>query len=309
MGSELNRPTVLIVDDEAINKELLIQALQDEFDILTASSGAEALELAEHELPDTILLDILMPDMNGYEVCHELRTNPITKHIPIIFSTSKCSLEDEVRGLNMGAGDYVTKPYNMALVKARVRNQVLLKLKTDLLEQMVNVDGLTKIPNRRYFDDTFEQEWRRAIRNQYPISIGMFDIDSFKLYNDNYGHVAGDDCLARVAVALSSQARRAGDFVARYGGEEFVFVWPNCPEKKALDLANRVRKAVIKMALPHEYSPVDSIVTVSGGVASIYPQKDSKRIDLLQEADKNLYSSKKAGKNRVTNSKGDVMGD
>lgn len=299
MDNRLNKPRVLIVDDDFINREILANALKDDYEILLAESGVEALRIAELEIPDTILLDIIMPDLDGYEVCKALRRNNYTHTIPIIFSTSKTSTEEEVLGLNIGASDYITKPFNLPLVKARVHNQVLLKQKTDLLEQLASIDGLTKIPNRRYFDEVFEQEWRRAIRNEYAVSIALFDIDFFKQFNDSYGHVAGDDCLVRVARALSSQNRRAGDFVARYGGEEFVFVWPHCPLGKAKQLADRARRAVEKLAIPHEKSDVSPVITLSGGIATVVPSHDIERKSLIELADQLLYAAKAAGRNQA----------
>lgn len=299
MAGNNNRATVLIVDDDYINKEILAHGLKADYNILLAESGTEALEIAEREMPDTILLDIVMPDVDGYEVCRKLKSARETQKIPVIFSTSKCTDEDEVLGLTMGASDYVTKPFNMALVKARVRNQVQLKKKTDLLEQLASVDGLTEIPNRRYFDEVFEQEWRRAMRSQYCVSVCMLDIDCFKQYNDNYGHTAGDDCLVAVARALSQVSNRAGDFLARYGGEEFVFVWPNCEPDDAAKMAEQARKLVEELAIPHAHSEASSVVTISAGVASLSPIQSSVRKDLIDKADEQLYRAKENGRNRI----------
>ena len=299
MTAEIRKPTVLIVDDDFINKEILAHGLQNDYRILQASSGIEALELAESEVPDTVLLDIVMPDMDGYEVCRKLKTSRRTQKVPVIFSTSKCSDEDEVLGLTMGASDYITKPFNMALVRARVRNQVLLKQKTDLLEQLASVDGLTEIPNRRSFDEMFEQEWRRAMRSEYPVALAMIDIDCFKQFNDNYGHTAGDDCLAAVARVLSGVANRAGDFVARYGGEEFVFILPNCEIGPAENMAEKAREAVEGLQIKHGHSSAGDVVTVSIGVSSMMPKQDQSRKELIDSADERLYLAKQSGRNMV----------
>lgn len=300
MKSEINKPTILVVDDDFINMEILAHGLDADYEVLKANSGAEALEMADKHLPDTILLDIIMPDMDGYQVCHKIKRTRRTQKIPIIFSTSKCTDEDEVLGLTMGASDFITKPFNMALVRARVRNQVLLKQKTDLLEQLASVDGLTEIPNRRYFDEIYEQEWRRAIRNQYPISICMVDIDCFKQFNDNYGHTAGDDCLVAVARVLSTISQRAGDVVARYGGEEFIYIWPNCQLEQAELMANKARQGVLALNIPHEYtSSSEPAVTISLGVSSITPVQGQSRKAFLDSADEKLYRAKEAGRNRV----------
>lgn len=298
-SDEFKKSTLLIVDDDFINKEILTHGFKADYNILLASSGEEALAVAERELPDTILLDIVMPDMDGYEVCRRLKSSRRTQKIPVIFSTSKCTDEDEVLGLTMGASDYVTKPFNMALVKARVRNQVLLKQKTDLLEQLASIDGLTEVPNRRYFDEVFEQEWRRAVRNEYLVSLCLVDIDYFKQFNDHYGHTAGDDCLTLVARTLANISRRAGDFLARYGGEEFVFVWPNCDVKHAQKLAEQARLAVARLGIPHLHSDVSDFVTISLGLASIVPKNEFDRKDLLENADEQLYVAKQSGRNTV----------
>ncbi len=167
------RPIILLVDDEPINISVLAEFLSQEYRVLFAQSGKEALRLVYEKSPDLVLLDIGLPDISGYDICRELKTKQLTQNIPIVFSTAKDSAEDEVIGLNLGASDYITKPYNMSLIKARVRNQIRLKKKTDLLEQLANLDGLTELPNRRYFDEHFESEWRRVIRRGQPISIAF----------------------------------------------------------------------------------------------------------------------------------------
>lgn len=300
MKSDDTKPTVLVVDDDLINMEILAHGLCNDYEVITASSGMQALEVADKAQPDTILLDIIMPDVDGYQVCRQLKSARRTQKIPIIFSTSKCTDEDEVLGLSMGASDYITKPFNMALVKARVRNQILLKQKTDLLEQLASIDGLTEIPNRRYFDEIFEQEWRRAIRNQYPISLCMMDIDCFKQFNDNYGHTAGDDTLVAVARILSRANQRAGDFVARFGGEEFVYVWPNCELQHAEVMAEKARKAVCDLQITHRFSSSsENVITISLGVACISPVQGQSRKELIDRADEKLYLAKQSGRNLV----------
>lgn len=294
-----SKAKILIVDDDFINREILAHALREEYDIIVAEGGQQALQLARTEQPDLVLLDIIMDDVDGYEVCRALKTDSATKKLSIIFSTSKCTDEEEVYGLSVGASDYVTKPYNMALVRARVRNQILLKQKNDLLEQLASVDGLTEVPNRRYFDETSAQEWRRAMRSGYPISMCIVDIDCFKQYNDHYGHTVGDDCLVMVARELAKQSQRAGDFVARYGGEEFVFVWPNCPQEQAMLLADKARQAVMDLQLTHEYSAAAEVVTISSGLATAVPQQSTSAKSLLEAADEQLYRAKEQGRNRV----------
>ena len=194
---------------------------------LFATNGKEALRIAGSDRPpDLILLDVMMPQLDGYEICRRLKSEESTQNIPVIFVTVRDAVEDEARGLELGAIDYVTKPFNMPIVRARVRNHIELKRRGDDLEALSCLDGLTSIPNRRRFDEVLALEWRRSLRAETWLSLMMMDIDQFKAYNDHYGHPAGDSCIKQVARAIAGCLTRAGDFVARYGGEEFCAVLP-----------------------------------------------------------------------------------
>jgi PleD family two-component response regulator len=208
---------VLIVDDASGNIKILQQALSQEAKIIFATNGKRALELAHSEKPDLILLDIIMPEMDGYTVCKTLKNDSETKSIPIISITAMDDDKDEEKGLTMGAIDYIAKPFSRAVVQARVRNHLAYKRQKDMLETLCSIDGLTEIPNRRSFDQRLEQEWRRNQRTQAPLSLVLMDVDHFKLFNDNYGHTEGDRCLKKVAKALTDCLERSGDFVSRYG--------------------------------------------------------------------------------------------
>lgn len=189
---EINQqPTILIVDDMITNILILSDLLKDEYDIKIAKSGLKAIEIANSQNIDLILLDIEMPKMNGYEVCKNLKNSEKTKNIPIIFVTARNSETDEEEGLNLGAIDYITKPFNKTIVKLRVRNHIKLKEKTDLLEQLSMYDGLTNIKNRRFFDEIFEKSYYESRRKKTNLALMMIDIDFFKPYNDNYGHGKG----------------------------------------------------------------------------------------------------------------------
>ncbi|RCU51664.1 MULTISPECIES: diguanylate cyclase domain-containing protein [Corallincola] len=300
MSSLITKTTVLIVDDEPINIKLLAQALSPRYRVKTSTSGEKALQIAiSDDPPDLILLDVLMPEMDGYEVCRQLKQDARSKNTPVVFITGKNSSEDEARGLELGAVDYITKPFNLPIVMARVKNHIALKKKNDLLEQLVFIDGLTEIPNRRRFDELLEAEWLRARRNSTPIAVLLMDIDSFKLFNDNYGHTEGDDCLRATAAALANALRRPADFVARYGGEEFVAIVPEATEDAAVALAEKMRAAVEALQVPHEYSEVASVVTLSVGVAATVPSLERTPEQLIQTADEALYKAKQAGRNRV----------
>jgi diguanylate cyclase (GGDEF)-like protein len=297
------RATLLIVDDQPANIHALAKLLKDDYRIITATSAAKALELARRDpTPDLILLDILMPEQDGYAICRELKADETTHAIPVIFVTALDQAQDEAKGLQLGAADYISKPFNPAIVRARVHNQVSLKLKTDLLEQIALQDGLTEIPNRRYFDRKLAQEWNRQPRHQQPLSLLMIDIDHFKPYNDHYGHGAGDGCLRRVAQALQEVPARSADLVARYGGEEFVALLPDTDAVGARAVAEEMRAAVHALAIAHAYSPVSDHITLSIGGSTHQPPSQHPAMDaeaLKRAADQALYQAKTQGRDRV----------
>ena len=301
MTEETARKRILIVDDTYANLKLLGSALKRNYRISVATNGEDALKIAfSDNLPDLILLDIVMPGLDGYEVCKRLREDERTHTIPVIFITAKSMVEDEQRGLECGAVDYIIKPFSLPIVEARVRTHLELKRHRDMLERMSILDGLTGISNRRHFDEIFAIEWRRAIRNAVPLSLIMMDIDSFKMYNDHYGHQAGDDVIQQVAQCLISCARRTEDLVSRYGGEEFVAILPGCSEDAAVHVAETMRCAVAALNIAHEFSKAARTVTISLGVSTHVPGLESTPETLLKNADRMLYESKMAGRNRVT---------
>ncbi len=296
----LPRPVVLIVDDQPVNIHALASLLREDYTLLAAASGASALELAKGEkVPDLILLDIMMPAMNGYEVCRQLKNDPKTRDIPVIFITARSDSEDEAMGLDLGAVDYIAKPFSNAVVRARVRTHVKLKTHTDMLEKLALVDGLTGVANRRSFDKALEMEWRRAARSGQAVSIVMIDIDHFKSYNDHYGHGAGDHILQRIAGTLSSVIKRPSDLLARYGGEEFVVLLPETDAGGADRVADSIRQAVADLALLHDFSPTAKHITISAGYATQQASPDYAPRYLLDAADRALYTAKKTGRNRV----------
>ncbi|WP_031387647.1 diguanylate cyclase domain-containing protein [Desulfonatronum thiodismutans] len=300
MSESLELRSVLVVDDVPINIQVLVEALRTEYRVRIAANGPKALAIAaSDDPPDIILLDVMMPEMDGYEVCRRLKNAPETKNIPVIFVTAKSSSEDETLGLNLGAVDYITKPFSIPVVKARVRTHVQLKARTEMLERLAMVDGLTGIANRRSFDQSLEHEWKRTSRNALPISVVMIDIDHFKAYNDNYGHGAGDICLQQVAKALRSVTQRPADLVARYGGEEFAALLPETDVQGAEMIASAMREAVSNLKLPHEHSPIADHVTVSLGHATGFNEFEDSPRKLVDAADGALYKAKESGRNRV----------
>ncbi|NQZ06370.1 MAG: diguanylate cyclase [Algicola sp.] len=289
---------ILIVDDSEINTMLLAGLLEDEHKIVTASNGEQGIEQAVNEAPDLILLDVTMPGMDGYMVCDELKTNVQTRNIPIIFVTAMDEMEDEARGLELGAIDYITKPFSPQIVKARVRNHLELKLFRDRLMKLSMVDGLTSIPNRRQFDRAINQEWQRGIRKKTAVSLLLLDIDFFKQYNDIYGHLKGDDCLKQVASGFTNQLHRPTDLVARYGGEEFVVILPETELDGAQHVAQRIIKHMVKLNIEHKGSKVCPYVTNSIGIVCSVPTLDCRVEDFIEQADKALYKAKQTGRNR-----------
>lgn len=291
---------VLIVDDNPLNIQVLAEGLSREYRVKVATRGEKALEIAEKlPQPDLILLDVMMPEMDGYTVCRKLKAGPRTKDIPVIFITARDQMEDELYGLSLGAVDYIAKPFQLPIVEARVRTQMDLKRKYDLLEKLALLDGLTEIPNRHSFETILQKEWRRCMRSQKEFSCLMMDIDYFKPYNDNYGHGAGDECLRRIAGAIQNALKRPGDFVARYGGEEFAALLPETNFNGAVATAGEIRSAVNGLGLKHEYSKVANIVTISIGAACVIPKEDDSPRNLIDMADRMLYRAKLSGRDRV----------
>ena len=298
--TDQTKQLVLLVDDVPKNLQILGNALKSEdLAVAFATDGKKAIEYIEKKLPDLILLDIMMPDMDGYEVCKRVKDDPNTMHIPIIFITAMNDADDEYRGFELGGADYITKPFNPKLVQARIESQLRLKRKTDLLEKLSSIDGLTEIPNRRRFDETMTNEWARARRAQTHISLILIDIDFFKQYNDHYGHAAGDKCLQKVAKTLSKSLRRPADFVARYGGEEFVVILPEIDHESARSMAYKLKEIISQLELPHETSKISDHLTISLGLATTIPQQDQSHDILLETADKYLYEAKSSGRNQM----------
>jgi len=290
---------ILIVDDVPANIRILGQTLTADYQLLIATNGADALKVARSETPDIILLDIVMPEMDGYEVCKRLKEDDVTRNIPVIFVTSKTHEEDEFRGLALGAVDYIAKPFSLPIVKARIKNHLELKRRGDLLEQLAFLDGLTCVSNRRRFDEVLDQEWKRALSYEMRFTVIMIDIDFFKLFNDHYGHAAGDECLRQVAQALNRSFSRSGDFVARYGGEEFAAVLTGAGLEEAIGCANKLREEIASMDMKHAYSPVSDRVTVSIGTASVQPDEGFSAAEVVKIADEMLYGAKRDGRDRV----------
>jgi len=295
-----NKPKILIVDDEPANIRILNELLASQYQTFIAKDGEGALNVASNELPDLILLDVTMPGMDGYDVLRRLKDSDRTSAIPVIFVTGMSSVEDEMRGLELGAVDYITKPISPPILNIRVRNHIELKQQRDVLRNLSIKDGLTGIHNRRYFDEFLNREWKRAQRiKDEPLALILMDVDHFKAYNDNYGHSEGDHCLKAVAAALNGRTLRAADLLARYGGEEFVCVLPNTSLECAVSIGEDLAERVRELALPHAYSSAADFVTLSMGAFAAVPSRESNPDALIVAADRNLYRAKETGRNRL----------
>lgn len=294
------RPTILIVDDEISNIEIMNAILEDQYEICFATCGEQALDVARQILPDLILLDILMPGMDGFELCRRLKGDALLADVPVIFTTGLGDSEDEVRGLSLGAIDYVTKPVQPVVLRARVGNHVELKLLRDRLAEMAVTDALTGLSNRRQLEQTLHTESLRLARTGDWLSVILLDIDFFKQFNDTYGHPAGDRCIAMIGAALKRALRRASDLSARYGGEEFACVLPGADAEMAMTVAQDVQGQVGALSIPHERSTVSAWVTISIGVATARCTAELSPDIWISHADSQLYQSKASGRNKIT---------
>lgn len=290
---------ILIVDDHVGSLHLLDSLLKEDHLVILAKTGEQALALARKQSPDLILLDVRMPDMDGYQVLKALKDDERTSAIPVIFITGLDRPEDEAQGLQMGAVDYIVKPFNSLVVRARVATHIKLVRQRRMLELLANIDGLTEMPNRRQFNTVFEAEWRRSRRNGLPLAIAVVDVDCFKQYNDHYGHAEGDRVLQALGRHLQLVAKRPGDLAARIGGEEFVLIMPGTDVEHALQVSETLRCQIEALGIKHECSEVKPFITISIGLAtSVEPAIDSADM-LFRRADERLYKAKRLGRNQV----------
>lgn len=299
------RGRLLIVDDHPMSLKLAELTFEPHFEVITADNGPMALRLCQQQAPDLVLLDIDMPDMDGFEVCRRLKSNEATRDIAVIFLTAQADEVQETRGLGLFAVDFIAKPLHAAVALARVNTHLLVKLQADAIRKLVFLDGLSGIYNRRFFDQQLVVEMARSVRNSLPLALILLDVDFFKLFNDHYGHQAGDDCLREIASALKASLRRPADLVARYGGEEFACILPETDFPGAMAIARLLEDRIRKKFIPHPRSAVDSVVTISLGVAVRSGFTLHHATELLATADEQLYHAKHTGRGRAC---GKLMG-
>jgi diguanylate cyclase (GGDEF)-like protein len=303
----LDQAALLVVDDDEMTRDMLARRLSRVgYTITTAADGSEALELVAGQQFDMVLLDIKMPGLTGFEVLERLRRTHSVSDLPVIMVTSADDSDSIVEALELGANDYLTKPIDFPVALARIRTQLLLRRMFVALEEakaklerLSFLDGLTEVANRRRFDEYLQVEWRRAQRAGSPLSVILVDLDSFKSFNDRYGHEAGDEILRRIARTLDQTVNRPADLVARYGGEEFVVVLPGTDADGARLLAERLRTTVEGLEVVHEGSGTSLRVTISLGVATVVPRRDGSPESVVVAADRALYQAKRDGRNRV----------
>ena len=319
--------TILLVDNNPYGLNHLTITLNEKgYQTKKALDGNKAINIAQEMPPDLILLDLETPPVNGYQVCSSLKDNDRTSKIPIIFVSDSHDQTDRVKAIEIGGVDYITKPFYLEEVIARIERQLEIQRLQQLLQQqnillqkeierrikveialrqanqelhcLATIDNLTGIANRRQFDNYLEREWRRLARQQEPLSLILLDIDYFKRYNDSKGHQAGDNCLKKVASAIANVIQRPADLVARYGGEEFVVILPHTDLDGAVHIANKIQTAIRNLNLEHPLSDVSDIVTVSQGISSMIPFVESNPESLIYDADIALYNAKKQGRNQ-----------
>jgi diguanylate cyclase (GGDEF)-like protein len=299
-GDERVLSKVLVIDDDPFSAGLIDSCLRSAgFMSLTCTDAERALEVINGELPDLIILDVVMPKLNGFELCRRVRAHPALQFTPVIFVTRKGDLEQRVRGLEVGGNDYIAKPFEPQELIARVRSHLI---RLAALREVAIRDGLTRCYNHKYFKVRLQQEIARAKRYKSPLTIGMIDVDHFKQVNDSYGHIAGDAVLAHLSGIVVASVRST-DVVGRYGGEEFGLLLVQAGAEEATIITNRLRERVAKQRFPLPDLPVDVPipddipVTVSIGVAQLLPDDDLE--SLLHRADVALYEAKAAGRNQV----------
>ena len=289
---------ILIIDDSPVQAAHLKSILEKDYQITTVQEPQTGLDYAREQDFSLILLDVVMPGMDGFVLLKKLQEEVATRHIPVILITSLSDIENEQRGLTLGAVDYIYKPFHPLIVKARVNTHIKLYQYRKQVEYQSMTDQLTGIANRRRYERVSMQKWQEAIRLKVPFSICMMDIDHFKKYNDTFGHPAGDTVITAVAATAGRYLRRNTDFLARYGGEEFVAFMLGDSSKQAFGQMRRVRGAVEELHIPHSGS-VSEWVTISVGGTTVVPKRGDSFGTYLKIADAMLYDAKRFGRNRV----------
>jgi len=297
---DANRNSVLVVDNDTTDIRMLMDILNQDYTVYAERDSRKCLDAAKRLRPDLILLDVMMPEMNGFDVIRVLKGDSETKDIPAIFVTGLDSSDDEAMGFILGAADYINKPFSPPVVKMRVRNQLKIVSQMHEIRKLSLTDSLTGVGNRPFFNKMLEQDWERARRQQTSIGFMLLDVDNFKAFNDKYGHTAGDTALQSVAHAISSELSRATDKVARWNGEEFAIILPDTTMPGLRKVAESIRNAIEKSVFTTNNENHVSI-TACVGIHCAVPERtgDYTINDLIFDTDKALCHAKSAGENRV----------
>ena len=289
---EENKLSILIVDDAPANIQILANILKDQYRICVATSGQQCLDQANsNDKPDLILLDVMMPEMDGFEVCKRLKKDYDTKKIPVIFVTGRQDTHDEQTGFELGAVDYILKPVVPVIVMARIKLHCTLIQQQRALQKLALHDQLTGLYNRHYLDEIADQKIASAHRHQHDLSILMVDIDHFKKINDAHGHLVGDAVLKKLGHLLRKEYRKEDVVSVRFGGEEFVILLEFCNQKQAASCADKMRKDIESL------QPEGISVTTSIGIAQLLPKEHFS--DLIKRADEAVYKAKENGRNCI----------
>lgn len=290
--------TILIVDDDKANRKILKELLHEQAKIVFAKNGQQAIELATKHQPDLVLMDVIMPDLSGFDVIEILKNAPLTKNISVIFITGLANSDDEAHGFSLGACDYIYKPFKPSIVIARVMTHLELIRQRKLLDEIAHIDALTGVSNRRKLDLVMENEVAANKREKKTLLVGVLDIDFFKQFNDNYGHGAGDIALKKVGAALMEILQRPRDFVARFGGEEFVILVPDCHMVGAKIVLKNIAQAISEKDISHDYSDISDKLTVSIGAVLVDDNQDHQVAHIFEKADSLLYQAKLNGRDQ-----------
>lgn len=291
------RARVLLVEDSEFNRKLLEDYFSSIYTFKSLSQGKGFFEEVKTFKPDLILMDIVLPDADGFDLIEELKEVKGQRDIPVIFITSKTSVENEDRGLALGAVDYITKPYFLPVLARRLRTHIELKKRGELLEKLASIDPLTSLQNRRRFEEVFDTEWRRARRDKASLALLIADIDHFKSYNDQYGHNFGDEVLIRVAMSLSEQLNRPADSISRWGGEEFAILLPDTDESGLAIVAEKMHTAVKSMEIDNKGTGNSNKLSISLGGSCCSPFVEKNPLEFFTYTDELLYEAKNNGRN------------
>ncbi len=290
---------ILVVEDSTYNLHVIEKMLEDQYLVGKATTAQEGMKAAQIFSPHLILLDIILPDANGFDLLVRLKENEPTKNIPVMLITGLDSEAAEEWGFRLGAVDYIKKPFRETIIKARVNTQIRAIKQLRVLEEMSLLDALTGISNRRAFDQQILCEWGHALRNRCEVSLLMLDVDHFKEYNDTFGHPQGDVMLQRIAQVVQGELKRSLDVLCRYGGEEFAVLLPGTGPEGARAVAERIRASVADTEVYDPDTRRLTKPTVSIGVATAFPAEGDMLSELIERADRLLYQAKSKGRNRV----------